>query len=83
MDLDIGRKNDLQELSEARRTASTKDIRVINKTVDKIISESERIGGDRQKLIDAVRSGDERGARYMREQIDNKNKDMYGGRYDR
>jgi hypothetical protein len=79
--MDSSRKIDLQELHDARKTAPSKYQKVIDNSIKNIMNESPSVSRDRERLVNAVRSGDQRGVNQLRQQIDNQTRNEHGGKY--
>lgn len=79
--MDSGRKIDLQELHEARKTAPPQHVKVIDRSIKNIMNESPKISGLRQEMINANRSGDIRAVKQLQHEIDTNSRNSNGGRY--
>ena len=79
--MDSGRKIDLQDLHEARKTAPKQYQKVIDNSIKNIMNESPQISNMRQNMINAARCGDNRAVKNFQQQIDSQTRDSRGGRY--
>lgn len=81
MSLDAGRRFDLEELAEMRRTAPNGFWRdKYDQQINKILRESQVIGRERENLLKAVRAGDRRSVMYYQTRIKQIEKDDTYGR---
>lgn len=79
--MDSSRKFDLEELYDARKTASVKGVKIIDNSIRNIMNESPKVSSMRQDMINATRAGDTRAVKNLQQQIDHSVKDSNGGRY--
>jgi hypothetical protein len=79
--MDDSRKTDLRDLHDARKTAPAKYQADIDRSIKNIMNEIPSVSRARESLINAVRSGDQRGANQLRQQIDNQTRNEHGGKY--
>jgi len=82
MDIDYGRKFDLEEIYlQIKQAKSSDEKKHWEKLFQRVLNESRATGKLRENLIRAVRGNDRRAVRYYSQKLENLQQEQYGGHY--
>ena len=82
MDLDLGRKFDLEDIYlQIKEARSSSEREHWERLMARILRESKATRELREKMIQAVRIDDRRAVRYYSQKLEEEQQDEYGGHY--